>query len=234
MSFYHRIARISIGQSRNFTDSSTPSWSRSTIGGGFTKDGLLQWAMLTDFGSDTNMNGQQMRRRRRQMNDDPSRLPYVDLFSQSISKECCNYLTHQPSVSGLLGKAFFGSRQFLPEKYLLTALNSAFSLYPHTAISLPEFELNDRFLQWKVTMNAPLELICSWGIERYDIKGCTMMAFDPSVRKVYHGNCINVRMQTLEGLEFRHVTRLHVMYANFLLGGMVDELESRYNSKTGI
>lgn len=187
----------------------------------------MQWAMLTDFGSHTNMNGQQMRRRKRQLSDDPSSLPYVDLFSQSISKECCDYLTHQPSVSGLLGKAFFGSRRFLPEKYFLTATNSVFSLYPNTATSSSEFQLNDRYLQWKVTLNAPLELICSWGIEKYDIKGCTMMAFDPSLRKVYHGNCVNITMQTLEGFEFRHVTRLHALYAKFLLGGMVDELESR-------
>lgn len=75
-------------------------------------------------------------------------------------------------------------------------------------------------------MNAPLELICSWGVERHDIKGCTMLAFDPSLGKVYHGNCINVQMQRLQGHELRHFMKLHVRYAKFLLGGMVGELES--------
>lgn len=182
--------------------------------------------MLTDFGNDTNLNGQQMRRRKRQLSDDASISPYVDLFSQRVSSKCAGYLTHQPSVSGLLGKAFFGSNRFLAEKYFLTAINSAVSLYPDTTTTLPEFHMNDRYLQWRVTMHAPLELICSWGLERYDIKGCTMMAFDPSLRKVYHGNCINIPMQRLDGFEFRHAMKLHVWYAKFLLDGMVAELES--------
>lgn len=197
----------------------------NTIGGGFTKEGLQQWAMLTEFGSKTGMNGQEIRRRKRQLSEDPETLPYVDLFSQSISKQCCDYLVKQPSTSSLLGRAFFGSNRFLAEKYFLSAINSVFSLFPEEASTLPMFELDDRYLQWRVSMNSPMELICSWGLDRYGLKGCTMMAFDPSLRKVYHGNCINVPMSRLGGFEFRHVMRLHVHYAKFLLVGMANELE---------
>lgn len=197
-----------------------------TVGGGFSKDSLQQWAMLTEFGSDTNINGQQLRRRKRRMNDNHRNLPYVDLFSQRISKQCSDYLVHQPCASCLLGKAFFGSSAFQAEKYFLTAMNSMFSLHPKTATTMPDFQLNDRYLQWRVSMNAPLELICTWELERYGIKGNTMMAFDPSVRKVYHGNCINISIQQLGGLGYSHAMKLHVIYAKFLMNGMVNELES--------
>ena len=196
-----------------------------TVGGGFSKDSLQQWAMLTEFGSDTNINSQQLRRRKRRMNDNHDNLPYVDLFSQRISNQCSNYLVHQPCASCLLGKAFFGSSAFQAEKYFLTAMNSIFSLHPKTATTMPDFQLNDRYLQWRVSMNAPLELICTWELERYGIKGNTMMAFDPSLRKVYHGNCINISIQQLGGLGYSHAMKLHVIYAKFLMNGMVNELE---------
>ena len=171
------------------------------------------------------MSGQQMRRRKRQLSDASGDSPYVDLFSQRISRQCCDYLLHQPSASGLLGQAFFGSKTFLPEKYFLLAMNYAFSLYPKQALSIPEFQLNDRYLQWRVTMKAPMELICTWESERYGLKGSSMMAFDPSLRKAYHGNCINIPMRRMEGFGYSYATKLHVFYAKFLLDGMVNELE---------
>ncbi|KAL3805372.1 hypothetical protein HJC23_009079 [Cyclotella cryptica] len=211
---------------RHINNSATPLWSNSTIGGGFTKEGLRQWAVLTDFGILTDMSGQEMRRRKRLLNDDSKTLPYVDLLSRRISKQCSDYLVLQPSPSSMLGRAFFGSNRFLIEKIFLMAMNSAFSLYPRTGSKLPTFELNDRYLHWTVTMSSPLELICSWELKRYGVKGCTMMAFDPSLKNVYHGNCMNVPMERLGGFFFRNCIKLHVMYANFLLGGMVNELES--------
>jgi len=119
----------------------------------------------------------------------------------------------------------------MAEKYLLTAMNSVFSLYPDRALVLPAFHIDDRYLQWRVTMNASLELICSWELESYNVKGCTMVAFDPTLRKVYHGNCINVPAKRLEGNLFRHPMRMHLYYAKFLLNGMVNELESLSKSK---
>jgi hypothetical protein len=49
-----------------------------------------------------------------------------------------------------------------------------------------------------------------------------MLAYDPSLKKVYHGNCIDVaeeRVKSSLGI------RMHVHYAKYLLGGMVRELE---------
>jgi hypothetical protein len=221
----HRVFTHSKGP-RHITNAATPSWSNSTIGGGFTKEGLRQWAVLTEFGSLTSMSGHEMRRRKRLLNDDSKTLPYADLLSRRISKQCCEYLVGQPSTSSMLGRAFFGSNRFLVEKLFLIAINSAFSLYPRIGSKIPTFELNDRYLQWTVTLSSPLELICSWELKRCGVRGCTMMAFDPSLRNVYHGNCMNIPIEQLDGFFFRNVIQLHILYANFLLDGMVNELES--------
>lgn len=218
----HRRAVIS--SSNTLANMTLSSWSNS-LGGGFTKDGLQQWAMLTNFGNESEMNGQQIRRRKRELSGLSNDSPYTDLFSQQISRHCCDYLLHQPSPSGLLGQAFFRSTNFSPEKCFLLAINYAFSFYPKQAVNMPEFQLNDQYLQWRVTMKAPMELICTWELERYGLKGCSMMAFDPSLCKAHHGNCINIPTKQLEGFKYRSAMKLHELYAKFLLDGMVKELE---------
>ena len=57
-----------------------------------------------------------------------------------------------------------------------------------------------------------------------------MLAFDPSLRKVYHGNCIDVREERIQkGFFPKKGVQLHVAYAKFLLDGMTDELENLAN-----
>ena len=56
-----------------------------------------------------------------------------------------------------------------------------------------------------------------------------MLAFDPSLRKVYHGNCIDVREEIIQGFFPKKGVRLHVAYAKFLLDGMTNELENLAN-----
>ena len=205
---------------------------RSTLPGGFTKQGLLQWCLITEFGADgyQNLTSQVLRRRRRQLElmDDYAQ-PYTDLFSKRVSSECNEYLWAHHSPSDVLGRAFFGSTNFAGERMVLSSLNSMLSLYPeeNNAATLPDkFNLGDTYLQWKVTMKAPLELICSWNVEKLNIKGCTMMAFDPSLRYVYHGNCIDMANDKLRGELPQMGIKMHEKYANFLLDGMVHELES--------
>ena len=180
--------------------------------------------MLMDFGRDVqeNPNGQEMRRRRRQLTDDQNQ-PYVDLFSSKVGDKCSEYLARHPSPSDVLGRAFFGSKSFGGEKMILSTLNS----YPSDAITLPNFKLNDQYLQWKVRMKTPIELICSYSVdvERLKFRGCTMLAYDPSLRKVYHGNCINVAEERIKGFFPELGIQLHVKYAKFLLDGMVAELD---------
>lgn len=53
-----------------------------------------------------------------------------------------------------------------------------------------------------------------------------MLAFDPSLRRVYHGNVINVaEKRTKEEFLPDMGSKMHVKYAKFLLDGMVEELE---------
>lgn len=197
-------------------------------------DGIREWAMLTDFGADSydTLTGQELRRRRRQIPDDPKDQPYADLFSKRVSNECSEYLAGRHSPSDALGRAFFGSKNFMGEKLVLTSLNSMLSLYPEGATTLPtQFVPNEQYLQWRVTMKAPLELICSYRIEDLNFRGCTMLAFCPSLRKVYHGNVFNVTDEKMQGFLPDMGVRMHVHYAEFLLNGMTEELEKMANKK---
>ena len=115
---------------------------------------------------------------------------------------------------------------------VLSSLNSLFSLYHvDAATTLPkEFKVKDQFLLWQVVVKSPLELILSYEIETLNFRGLTMLAFDPSLRKVYHGNCIDVREERLvQGFFPKKAVQLHVAYAKFLLDGMTDELENLAN-----
>ena len=165
--------------------------------------------------------------------DEIDKQPYVDLFSKRVSNEVAAYLADHPSPSDVLGRAFFGSKQFIGEKMVLSSLNAMFSLYPEGATTLPtQFNLNDRYLHWNVSMKAPLELICSYQIDALKFRGCTMLAFDPSLRKAYHGNCIDVTEGQIQCSQLAQLgINLHIKYAELLLDGMVDELNKISHSK---
>ena len=80
-------------------------------------------------------------------------------------------------------------------------------------------------------MKAPLELICSYQIERLNFRGCTMLAYDPALKKVYHGNCIDFAEQRIQGMILKTSFEIHKRYAEFLLADMVSTLERRSNEK---
>ena len=201
----------------------------STLSGGFDADHLREWAMLTNFGSNDidSITGQEIRKRKRQIPEDENKLPYVDLFSTKISSECSKYISNQHSPTDVLGRAFFGCNSFRAEKMLLNTMNTLFSLYPTNATTLPSvFNMRDQYLSWKVTSLAPSEIILSYNIESLRFRGATMLAYDPSLRKVYHGNCIDVTNERMKGFIPELAIQMHVKYAESLLHGMVEELEN--------
>ena len=51
-----------------------------------------------------------------------------------------------------------------------------------------------------------------------------MLSFDESLRKVYHGNCIDVTNE--KGYILELAIKMHVNYAELLLNSMADELEN--------
>mmetsp|Transcript_10096 Transcript_10096/g.15655 ORF Transcript_10096/g.15655 Transcript_10096/m.15655 type:complete len:223 (-) Transcript_10096:8-676(-) len=206
------------------TSASNPAaWARNTLPGGFTSDGLKHYGLLTNFGQESleQLKSQEVRRRRRQLDDDTNQ-PYVDLFSKSISDECSDYLKSQASPSDVLARAFFGSKHFMPERMILTPIHL---LSDESSTSIPSsFQVKDRFLQWTVVCKSPLELILSWQVS--NVKGVTMLAFDPALRKAYHGNCINITEKALDRPLAATGLQLHKQYAHFLLDGMVKHLPS--------
>ena len=182
--------------------------------------------MLSNFGNDIDsITGQEIRRRRRQIPEDENKLPYVDLFSKKVSNECSKYISNQHSPTDMLGRAFFGCNSFRAEKMLLNTMNTLFSIYPTNATTLPSvFNMRDQYLHWKVTSLAPSEMILSYNILRF--RGATMLAFDPTLRKVYHGNCIDVNNERMKGFIPELAIQMHVKYAESLLDGMVEELKN--------
>jgi len=109
---------------------------------------------------------------------------------------------------------------------LLNTMNKLLSLYPTNATTLPSvFNMRDQYLHWKVTSLAPSEIILSYNIERLSFRGATMLSFDPSLRKVYHGNCIDVNNEKMKGFIPELAIQMHVKYAELLLNDMVEDLE---------
>lgn len=208
--------------------SNSAAWARNTLPGGFTSDGLKNYGLLSNYGQESleQLKSREVRRKRRQL-DDETNQPYVDLFSKRISDECSDHLKSQESPSDSLARAFFGSKHFMPERIILTPIHL---LSGESSTSIPSsFQLKDRFLQWTVVSKSPLELIFSWQVT--NVKGVTMLAFDPALQKVYHGNCINIKEEALDKPLAAIGIRLHKVYAEFLLAGMVSELPS---TKTNI
>jgi hypothetical protein len=59
-----------------------------------------------------------------------------------------------------------------------------------------------------------------------------MLAYDPALKKVYHGNCIDFAEQRIEqGMILKTSFEIHKNYAEFLLAGMVSTLKRRSNEK---
>ena len=52
-----------------------------------------------------------------------------------------------------------------------------------------------------------------------------MLAFDPTLRKVYHGNCIDITNGRIKGHIHELAVQMHVKYAELLLNDMVEDLE---------
>ena len=171
--------------------------SKGALAGGFSREGLEEYAKgLWETDSDV----------------------ITDLSSRKVTLQCSQWLEAHDDTSGELAKAYFGSKNFLPERILI----SPFFLQQR---HLPEFREKDRFLAWDVTLKAPLEVICSWDNGRF--KGLTMMAFDPKLHRVYHGNSLCVNDQTSETLLFSFMNQFHARYAEYLLDGMSNTLEQR-------
>jgi hypothetical protein len=165
--------------------------SRGALAGGFTQEALHQWAI-------------------RHWKDDD--VKYVDLFSCKINDQCANWLNDHPYPSSEITRAFFGSYWFLPERILLSSI-----CYPHVRLPKGPIRQGQKFLLWTVVVDSPHEKILEWQIGGTSIGGATMVAFDPTLRKVYHGNCIKFKVGSI-GAE------LHKWYAQRLLHGMVNKL----------
>uniref|UniRef100_A0A7S2N1D2 Uncharacterized protein n=1 Tax=Helicotheca tamesis TaxID=374047 RepID=A0A7S2N1D2_9STRA len=119
---------------------------------------------------------------------------------------------------------FFGSKHFLPERFILSSIAPS-----STERTVPDpLCINDSFLFWKVAVKSPLEIIFTWQVNDKNklLRGCTMLSCDPKIKKVYHGNCLDASVKQSKVFE-NIVLPFHDKYARFLLGGMVKELEAK-------
>lgn len=203
--------------------------SRGAIAGGFTRQALLNFAQnhwnMPNISSISNS-------RRRSFPDNNESAPYYsDLFSHKVSIECSNWIEKRTHPSVTLARSFFGSWRFLPERILLTPL--LFVLGSGTASSCLKklesnpFSVKDTHLVWTVEVQALHELILHY--TSGSVRGLTTVAFDPALRKVYHGNCIEVLDSEDRGKAWGIMVSFHRWYAQFLLRGMVLDLEHKAN-----
>lgn len=184
--------------------------SSGALGGGYSKENLAYFA-ASHFAE---------RRRRRKIQDevDEDELPYADMFNQQISSDTNEWLKSHPSPSVVLARSFFASAAFAPERTILSLATSG----PGKALPDVSFNVGDSHLLWTVAAKSPLEIILTWELESLGLaKGVTQLAFDPSLRRVYQGNALNQVPAWAESL-----IPLHERYANYLLQGMVDEIEN--------
>lgn len=218
-------------------------FSRGALPGGFTKEGLEQFAIRHwEEGQGDTRASRRLRRAAANVDEHENENNfkiYTDLFSQKISFECREWLDEHHDPSAALGNAYFGSMAFLPERILMTPVMA----FAQRQLTLPSsFHVNDQFLAWDVISKAPVELICESknrianddsGINSNSnsnsdrkVKGLTMMAFDAPLNRVYHGNCLRVNVNSnIELVE--KLIPYHESFAKFLLGGMVNELEKQ-------
>jgi hypothetical protein len=191
------------------------SKSRGALAGGFTKEGLKYWASQHWKPSKAETQPRSSR-----LTEDETPPYYCDLYSHKVSRKCINWLEEQSNPSVLLTRAFFGSTYFTPEKILFTPFFHAQST--SSSIKDAPLNMNDQYLAWTVQVTAPHELILTYDLGTN--RGCTMIAFDPSLQKVYTGNCIDIDPDKASRL-WNVLLYFHHWYANFLLKGMVLQLE---------
>ena len=167
------------------------SVSRGALAGGFSREALHEWA--SNFWKEDTVK-------------------FADLYSHKVTPKCASWLNVHSDPSSQLARAFYGSWVFLPERLLLTPFS-----YPHVTLPNGKIREGQQFLLWKVVVDSPHEMILEWSVHGKAL-GCTMVAFDPSLRKVYHGNCLKFEPGSMP-------TAIHAWYAQALLGGMVQVLE---------
>ena len=194
---------------------------KGALGGGFTKEGLEQYAKQL---------WQQPEQKEKQ--EEKEDVIQTDMYSTKLSISCSNWLNqHDIDTSSQLANSYFGSKQFFVERIILSFILPSTHPQNNTITTVPEtFHLHDNFLVWKVTSKTPLELICSW--EKGNFKGLTMFGFSPQTRRLYHGNCISFHPTILSSqptkIFFHLMNQFHIFYAKQLLHGMATSLEHKY------
>lgn len=220
--------------SKSTRSGSNTSWRHLTyLGGGFNKEGFKEYAKYTWY---SNSNS----RRRTNRPSANTIEPYTDLFHTQISHECNQWLSEQPNPSHNLVKAFFTSRPFQVEQKLLSIF------YNDNCIdSFPDKKTN--FLAWQISSLSQLETICEWKVG--NIRGFTTVAYDSQLRRIYHGNVVDIPWKedenTLDkgqiddkenGNYALHLWKpmidFHTWYAKILLNGMKDALEEQRKHKS--
>ena len=174
------------------------NFSQGALPGGFSCEALSQWAVnhWCDEGE-----------------------PYVDLFHKKVPQHCIEYLNSQTYPSSELTKCFFGSNKFVPERILLTQ-SQLFKEYTDVPTV---FSIDTKYLAWTVASESPLEIICTW--EFSEMKGCTMIAYDPQLRRVYNGH--GIHSSATKSSLFQALVPFHRNYADLLFSGMVEEIERK-------
>ena len=195
-------------QHRSFASSSSSSStssspSRGALAGGFSRENLAAWAQR-EWGE---MN---------QVDSEKEPDHYVDLFSAEISGQCATMLEQHPHPASALARAMFQSNQFAMERLLLSIFMAS-----DKGKVLPEvFKQKSVYLMFHVSEVTPHEIIFKWSAT-----GCTMLAVNPRVRKVYLGS--GIKSSTfLDGMLFQKILApLHIRYSKFLVQGIVTQLE---------
>ena len=207
--------------------------SSGALGGGYCKLNLAyfaarHWTKHADDPTAVSSSQQSERRRRRRIQDelDEDELPYADMFHRQISPDANKWLRLHPSPSVLLARVFFSSDAFAPERTILSlAPNSG----PSQSLSDSSFNIGETHLLWTVAVKSPLEMILTWELESLGrLKGATQLAFDPAMRRVYQGNALDRVPQWAMPL-----IPLHERYAEYLLQGLVSEIEKHAALKSG-
>jgi hypothetical protein len=177
--------------------SSSRKFSHGALAGGFTKEALQQWA--TNEWKDTDT-------------------PHVEFLYERIPNECIDYLNEQDYPSSELAKLYFGSLPSILKRTLMTSIFFEHSKVPDI------FSVGEKYLVWKVVVQNPLEIILTWELDT-EVKGCTMIAYDPKLCRLYTGNAVNSLAAQKE--IFKSTKTIQNKCSKFLLSGVVQGLESK-------
>lgn len=172
------------------------SVSRGALSGGFSEGSLRNWAF-------------------NHWNKSPNDTIYVDLYNERVTTECSSWLASHPHPSSELAKAFYGSVRFVPERLILAPM------YGNSQLPT-DLKKGSKFLVWEVVSDTPHEMILSWNFGSV-LRGCTVVAFDPSLRRVYHGNCLDSKAN--DSWLANASIPFHQAYAKFLLADMAKKME---------